>query len=412
MPSLDFDFVRASFPAFNEPSLANTVFMENAGGSYMCAQVMRRLDSYVRQLKLQPYHGSLAATKAGQWMDASYDALTPWLNVTAEEVFFGPSTSQNTYVLAQAVMGWIQPGDEIIVTNQDHEANGGAWRRLAQRGVVIKEWQVQASSGKLALGDLQPLFSAHTKLLVFPHCSNILGDINPVADICDLARQRGVKTVVDGVSYAGHGLPDCQALGADIYLFSLYKVYGPHQGVMVIAPAMQSLLSNQGHFFNDHERTKRLYPAGPDHAQVAASRGVAEYFHDLYRHHYDDHQASPTVQAELVRDLLHGAESAALIPLLDYLSKHPKVRIVGPDTCTQRAPTVSIVVAGHDPQALVRQLGRQGIMCGAGHFYSYRLLQAMGIDPEVGVLRFSMVHYTSAADVAALIKQLDSLLAA
>ena len=230
MASLDIDFVRRQFPAFAEPSLKDTAFFENAGGSYMCQPVLDRLDAYLRQLKLQPYHASPAATKAGQWMDSSYQALAPWLNVRPDEIYFGPSTSQNTYVLAQAVWGWIKPGDEIIVSNQDHEANGGVWRRLAERGVVVHEWQVQPDTGKLLLADLQALLHDRVKLLVFPHCSNILGDINPVAEICALARQYGVRTIVDGVSFAGHGLPDCQALGADVYLFSLYKVYGPHQG--------------------------------------------------------------------------------------------------------------------------------------------------------------------------------------
>ncbi|MDP6968190.1 MAG: aminotransferase class V-fold PLP-dependent enzyme, partial [Gammaproteobacteria bacterium] len=285
MVTLDLDFARRQFPAFAEPSLKGTAFFENAGGSYMCQPVLDRLDTYVRQLKLQPYHASSVSTEAGQWMDNSYQALAPWLNVRPGEIYFGPSTSQNTYVLAQAVWGWIKPGDEIIVTNQDHEANGGVWRRLAERGVLVREWQVQPDTGKLLLTDLQALLHDRVKLLVFPHCSNILGDVNPVADICALAHKYAVRTIVDGVSFAGHGLPDCQALGADIYLFSLYKVYGPHQGVMVIKRDMAHLLTNQSHFFNDQERTKRLCPAGPDHAQVAAAQGVGEYFKALCEHH-------------------------------------------------------------------------------------------------------------------------------
>lgn len=410
MPSLDLDFVRQCFPAFAEPSLANTAFMENAGGSYMCADVMQRLDTYFHQLKLQPYHASPAATRAGEWMDASYEALAPWLNVSPESIYFGPSTSQNTYVLAQAVMGWIEAGDEIIVTNQDHEANGGAWRRLADRGVLVKEWQVDTESGKLHIADLQSLLSDKTKLLVFPHCSNLLGDINPVADICTLAREYGVRTAVDGVSFAGHGLPDCQAMGADIYLFSLYKVYGPHQGIMVITPEMKALLSNQSHFFNADERTKCLYPAGPDHAQVAAARGVGEYFNKLYEHHFNAQEVEPAIKAQAVRKLLHDAEMEVLEPLLAYLREHPAVRIIGPATTLNRAPTISVHIAGKDPFAMSKALGGRGIMCGSGHFYSYRLLAAMGLDPEVGILRFSMVHYTSQEDVAKLISSLDDLL--
>ncbi|MDP6967682.1 MAG: aminotransferase class V-fold PLP-dependent enzyme, partial [Gammaproteobacteria bacterium] len=167
--------------------------------------------------------------------------------------------------------------------------------------------------------------------------------------------------------------------------------------------------TNQSHFFNDQERTKRLCPAGPDHAQVAAAQGVGEYFKALCEHHGiggDDKQQ----RARALRKLLQGAETAQLETLLDYFTEHPKVRIIGPQIATQRAPTVSILVKGHQPMALSRQLGAQGILCGAGHFYSYRLLDAMGLDPQTGVLRFSMVHYTSQQDVQQLLAAMHRLL--
>ncbi len=116
-------------------------------------------------------------------MQSAYGKFSGWLNVGSEEIYFGPSTSQNTYVLAQAMLGWLKEGDEIIVTNQDHEANSGVFRRLAQQGIVVKEWGVDANSGSLNVDHLPALFNKHTKLLVFPHCSNILGEINPVAHI-------------------------------------------------------------------------------------------------------------------------------------------------------------------------------------------------------------------------------------
>src|SRR5579862_4511318 len=128
--ALDLDFVRSPFPAFAQPSLADQTFFENAGGSYPCTQVVSRLHEYYLRLKVQPYYASRASTEAGQWMDASRVQLGRYLGVGADEVHFGPSTSQNTYVLAQAFGKLLKPGDEIIVTDQDHEANSGVWRRL------------------------------------------------------------------------------------------------------------------------------------------------------------------------------------------------------------------------------------------------------------------------------------------
>ncbi|MFT5709015.1 MAG: selenocysteine lyase/cysteine desulfurase [Oceanospirillaceae bacterium] len=409
--SLDLDFVRQQFPAFAEPSLKDSAFFENAGGSYMCQQVMQRLDSYFHNTKVQPYHPYPQAQLAGQQMDDAYTALADWLNVSGDEVYFGPSTSQNTYVLANAMQGWLQAGDEIIVTNQDHEANSGVWRNLAARGMKITQWSVNPETGSLDIEQLQQLFNDKTKLLVFPHCSNILGEINAIADICQLAKKNQVRTVVDGVSFAGHGLPDVSALRADIYLFSLYKVYGTHQGIMVVRSDMNDLLVNQGHYFNSDLREKRLTPAGPDHAQIAAARGVCDYFSAIYQHHFSNADASALEKSKAVHDLFVKAEQQTLQPLLEFFQQHPSIRIIGPQGVENRAPTVAIIVENHSSMALAKALGEKGIMCGAGHFYSLRLLQAMQIDTDDGVLRFSLVHYTGKADVDKLISVLSALIA-
>src|SRR5262249_50071027 len=160
------------------------------------------------------YYVFAASTEAGAWMDASRARLAEYLGVSAGEVHFGPSTSQNSYVLAQALRALLRSGDEIIVTNQDHEANSGAWRRLSSHGVVVKEWRVDPSSGLLELRQLDELLSRRTRLLAFPHASNIVGHINPVADISARAHAVGALSVVDGVSWAPHGFPDVRALQA------------------------------------------------------------------------------------------------------------------------------------------------------------------------------------------------------
>jgi len=407
---LDLDFVRKQFPAFSEPSLKGSAFFESAGGSYMCLQVMDRLERYFRQTKVQPYHLYPQAQLAGSQMDDAHINFANWLNVSEKEIYFGPSTSQNTFVLSQAMLGWLEKGDEIIVTNQDHESNSGVWRKLAQQGIVVKQWNVEAETGSLKIDDLGVLITNKTKLLVFPHCSNILGEINPVAEIAKLARKNGVITLVDGVSYAGHGLPDIDALGVDIYLFSLYKVYGPHQGIMVVRENAAKLLTNQGHYFNASLREKRFTPAGPDHAQVAAATGICDYLTALYDHHFEDKNASTKEKSYALHNLLMQAEKKVLKPLLDFFNSHPMIRIIGPNTVNDRASTVSIIIQGHSSMELANTLGEQGIMCGAGHFYSVRLLEAMGIDTKEGVLRFSLVHYTSSKEVEQLITKLGSII--
>jgi len=409
-PTIDLEFVRSQFPAFAEPRLSRLGFFENAGGSYSCRPVVERLHEYYRRLKVQPYYPYPASREAGEWMDAAYVRLAEYLNVSPEEVHFGPSTSQNTYVLAQAFRGLLRPGDEIVVTNQDHEANNGVWRRLAADGATIKEWRVDRESGALDPAACDALLGERTRLIVFSHCSNVVAEINPVAEIVRKAKAAGALTVVDGVSYAPHGLPDVVALGADVYLFSLYKTYGPHQGLMVIRKPLLEGLGNQGHYFNAAFPRKRLVPAGPDHAQVAAARGIAEYFDALDAHHHRDAAATSLGRPERVRRLLRDAERPLLARLLDYLSAQRAVRLLGPADAKRRAPTVAFATPRRAPSDLVPALAERGILAAAGHFYAVRLLEAMGIDPDRGVLRLSFVHYTSPDDIERVIEALDELL--
>jgi selenocysteine lyase/cysteine desulfurase len=410
MQELDLNFVRQQFPAFSESDLQGTVFMENAGGAYMAKQVIERFNDYFVRCKVQPYYPNPVSMEAGNRMDEAYSSLSHWLNTSPEHLYFGPSTSQNTYVLANAVQDWLVAGDEIIVTNQDHEANTGVWRKLQSKGISVIEWGIDPLTGKLELEALTSLVSEKTKLLTFPHCSNIVGDVNPVKEICAFAKENGIRTIVDGVSFAGHGLPDVSAMGVDAYLFSLYKVYGPHLGCMVISPDFSQHLSNQSHYFNEAVREKRLMPAGPDHAQIAAVKGVSDYFSAIYRHHFGEADLAK-MEPEKLRSLLHNAEEKLVKKLLSYFESKSNIQVIGPKTHKNRAPTIAVIIENHKPWDIAAALGKQGILVGAGNFYSVRLLEALGIDPQTGVLRLSLVHYSSEADIDRFIDVLDSIIA-
>ena len=409
MPKLDSDFIRSQFPAFSESSLQGQAFFENAGGSYACGQVIDRLTRYYRETKVQPYWAFEASAKAGAQMDAAYERIAGYMNVAADEVNFGPSTTQNTYVLANAFRPLWTNGDEIIVTNQDHEANGGAWRRLADRGIVVREWRVNPDTGQLDPADLDTLLTSKTKLVAFPHCSNIVAHINPVREIADKAHSVGAHVVVDGVSYAPHGLPDIEALGADIYLCSLYKVYGPHQGLMVVRGALRDALANQSHYFNENNRRAKLTPAGPDHAQIAAAGGVADYFDAVHAHHFSDDADAPA-RGQRVHDLFRSQEQALLAPLLEHLRGRNDVRLLGPSDAAVRAPTVALQTLRANPHEIAEALAHKGIMAGAGDFYSVRVIEAMGVPADPGALRVSFVHYTTRDEVDKLITALDETL--
>ncbi len=406
--ALDTSFVRSQFPAFSEPGLAGAAFFENAGGSYVCQQVIDRLTRFYTARKMQPYGPYSPSREGGEEMDEARTRLAAMMGVETEELSFGPSTTQNTYVLARAFAQWLKPGDAIIVTNQDHEANTGPWRRLADEGIEVREWGIEPTIGHLDPERLEGLLDERVRLVCFPHCSNVVAEINPVAEITAMAHAAGAFVCVDGVSYAPHGLPDVGRMGADIYLFSTYKTYGPHQGAMVIRRALGELLPNQGHFFNAGTLYKRFTPAGPDHAQIAACAGIADYFDAVAQAHgvTADRRSD---RAASVHDLMRDHETALLQPLLDYLADRNDLRLLGPKWAEGRAPTVAVSLKG-DLHEIVAALGAKGILIGGSDFYAVRPLQAMGIDPECGVLRMSFVHYTTEDEVNRLIAALDEIL--
>ena len=410
MTHLDLDFVRSQFPAFQSPVLSGHAFFENAGGSFPCKPVVDRLARFYTDRKVQPYAPYPGATEGGAEMDEARARLAALMGCAAEELSFGPSTSANTYVLAQAVRLWLRGKNAaIVVTNQDHEANSGVWRRLADEGIEVREWQIDPVTGHLDIATLKPLLAdGRVKLLAFPHCSNVVAEINPVAEICAIAGAAGVRTVVDGVSYAPHGLPDFPELGPDVYLFSAYKTYGPHQGIMLMRAEFGGELPAQGHWFNAGALTKRFTPAGPDHAQIAASAGMADYIDALYAHHFPGTANAPD-RNRAVHDLMRAQEVAVIQPLLDYLAARNDLRLIGPRDGARRAPTVAVAL-DRDAEPVSQALGAEGIACWAGDFYAVRPIEAMGIDRAKGVLRMSAVHYTSPDDVARLISALDRVL--
>jgi selenocysteine lyase/cysteine desulfurase len=219
----------------------------------------------------------------------------------------------------------------------------------------------------------------------------------------------GALAVVDGVCFCPHGLPDIAALGADIYLFSLYKVFGPHVGAMYVRRELAAALPSQAHVFKGDELAGRFTPAGPDHPQVAALNGVIDYMEAVAAGH--GHAGLPVPgRAAAVRQLFRDYECERLQPLLDFLGGCGRVRLIGSTTAAARTPTVAFTVAGRSSASIAGELAARGIGAGVGNFYAWRLLQALGIDTADGVVRVSLVHYTSPEDVDRLIETLRPLL--
>ncbi len=279
---LDIDFVRKQFSQLNdEPDF---VFASNAGGSYVCNQVNELMEHYNRHTRVQPYSRFRTSAEAGEAMDRAKQLWSEALNIDLSELTIGPSTSINTYVMAQATgAGW-RAGDEIVVTNQDHEANSGVWRRKAEeKGVKIRQWEVDLETGLLDSDQLLELLNENTRWVFFTHCSNIVGTANPVKEINQLVKTNSsAKVFVDAVAYAPHHICDLKALGIDGYAFSLYKVFGPHQSLLYVNSEIRNQLASQAHYFNAGTPCYDFNPTGPQHAQVSACVGDIDYFNLLH----------------------------------------------------------------------------------------------------------------------------------
>ncbi|MBE0651186.1 MAG: aminotransferase class V-fold PLP-dependent enzyme [Bacteroidales bacterium] len=406
---LDLNFIRSQFTEFSEPALKGWAFFENAGGSYPCQQVVDRLTNFYTKNKVQPHYPYPASALAGELMDGSYKRMADYLNADETEIHFGPSTTQNVYVLAHAMRPMWNEGDEIIVSCQDHEANAGAWRRLAHRGIKVIEWHVNPETGMLSADDLDRLFSDKTKMVAYPHCSNIIGYINPVKEITRKAHEHGALSVVDGVGMAPHGFPDIKDLGTDIYLFSTYKTFGPHLGVMYVNKDLIGKMENQSHFFKEGITRSMLVPAGPDHAQIAAASGILDYFDAVYEHHFKS-EATPARRNKALNKLFQEHEKELLEHLLNFLRSRDDVRIVGPEQAENRAPIVSIIPKNKSIEEVYAVLTKHKLMTGMGNFYAVRPLLDMNIPANPGVLRISFIHYTSMEEIDQLIEGLKEAL--
>ena len=409
---LDLDFVRAQFPAFSAEETRDWAFFENAGGSYVPATVSDRLARFFVDHKVQPYGAFALSKQAGEEMDESYAAIASLINATEDEITIGPSTTLNFYILAQSLRHLLRVGDEIVVTNQDHEANIGCWRRLSEHGIVIREWRVGKADGELDLNDLEELISDKTRIVCCTLCSNLVGTHNDMAAIAAMAHRVGALVVADGVSYAPHVIPDMKSLGVDFYAYSTYKTFGTHQGVLWGSSEALKKTEGQGHFFNEEKSRYRLNPTGPQHAQIAALAGITEYFDDLHKHHFGESDLGVHERARQTFELVGNHEAKLANLLLDYLKGRDDIRILGQDHATPggRASTIAFHARAMPSKHIAEQLADSKIGVGAGDFYALRCVEALGMDPADGVVRVSMVHYNTVEEVTKLVETIDSIL--
>jgi cysteine desulfurase family protein (TIGR01976 family) len=406
----DVDFAREQFPFFKSDASKEWAFFDNAGGTFPCSAVIDRLTHFYRSNRVQPYGDNALAAAAGEQMDEGRSVMAELLGVSTETLTIGPSTTQNLNTLSIACASFLDKGDEIIVSEQDHEANIGGWERVArQRGATLHIWPANAEDGELDLADLEELLSKRTRIVCVTHCSNIVGTINPVQKIVRLGHSFGARVVIDGVSFAPHSWPDILSTGADVYCFSTYKTHATHLGVMYVASDFLEELTPQCHFFNVERNYARLDAAGPDHASIAALAGLGEFFQTLHSHHFDASDKTLHRKASEVSALMNQHEMSLCKTLLESLKQLP-IRVIGRSNPAGREANISLVCQAVSSSSLASLLAKKGIATKNAHFYAYRLLKKLGVDTNEGVVRFSFAHYNTKNDVMRIVDALASIL--
>lgn len=411
IPVLQLDYVRQQFPAL----AGDWAFFDNAGGSQTLRQVVDRISEFLLTSNVQLGASYDLSQWAGKRLARATQAMATLINAAdPSEVVMGSSTTLLLRILSICLGQTLQPGDEIVVTNCDHEANIGAWRDLAQQGIVIKTWELDPDTLELKLEALEELLSDRTRLVAVTHASNILGTINPIRAIADRVHAQGALLCVDGVAYAPHRLVDMQALDADFYVFSFYKVYGPHHALLYGKREHLLRLPGINHYFIDQSTVPYKFQPGNVNYELSYGMiGLCDYLSELALMHYGANTASDLrQQMQQAFELISMHEEQLSDRLLSYLNQKSNVRVIGRPEAdrTQRVPTISFTVNGISSASIPPQIDPHKIGIRYGDFYAKRLIEALGLQAQAGVVRVSMVHYNTLEEVDRLISLLDHLL--
>jgi cysteine desulfurase family protein (TIGR01976 family) len=332
------------------------------------------------------------------------------MNGVDGEVILGPSTSALLQMLAGCYARALEPNAEIVVAQTGHEANIGPWKSLDRLGFNLRWWEMDPTSFTCPLSRLEELLTDHTRLVAFPHVSNLLGEIVDIEAITELVHAAGARVVVDGVAYAPHRAMDVDAWNVDWYAYSTYKVYGPHMAALWGRRDAISGLNGPNHFFvPDDELPYKFEVGGANHEGCAGIRGLRDYLSFLAD--VPDPHRLDRVAVERAFDVMTACELPLQAHLIEYLRSRDDVRIIGPaDDGPSRVGTISFVHDSKSSAEITAAVDRSGIGIRHGHMYAYHLCENIGLEPEDGVVRTSLVHYNTMEEIERLIEVFEKVL--
>jgi cysteine desulfurase family protein (TIGR01976 family) len=414
--ALDIAYVRAQFPSLTQTVNGHpAVFLDGPGGTQVPQRVIDAISNYLSRDNANTDGAYATSRRTNTMLAEARAAMADFLNCGADEIVFGPNMTTLTYAMSRAIGRDLGPGDEILVTRLDHDANVSPWLALEEKGVTIRWAEIHPGDCTLDVEDLAAKLHSKTKLVAIGYASNAVGTINPVKEIVRLAHSVGALAYVDAVHYGPHGLIDVAALDCDFLVCSTYKFFGPHMGVL----------------FGKREHLQRLRPykvrpltdAVPNrwewgtlnHECIAGITACVDYIADLGRH------ASPetvTRRAAIISafESIHRHEHALMSRLIAGLKKIPSVKIYGitdPSCFAWRCPTLAVRVvnqtADQTPLALATKLGHRGFFTWDGNYYALNLTERLDVEKSGGFLRIGLVHYNTTEEVDRLLEALREI---
>jgi len=407
--SLDTAWVRQQFPSLQtQVNGQAAAFLDGPAGTQVPQQVMDAIQNYLLHDNANTCGAFATSRRTDTMICATRQAMADFFNCAPDEISFGQNMTTITFALARAIAREMNPGDEVVVTTLDHDANVAPWRALEEKGVIVRQVDIRDADCTLDMDDLKRKLNKKTKLVAVGYASNAVGTINPVTEIARLAHSVGALIFVDAVHYAPHGAIDVQALDCDFLACSPYKFFGPHMGTL----------------YGKHQLLMRFAPykvrpapdALPDRWEtgtqvqelIAGIAAAVEYLATLGRRF--DPSAHDRRSALLAAyRVTHEHEMVLLAKLMEGLQRIDGLRIFGitdPAKFDQRCSTVSIRLDGHTPTETANFLGERGIFTWDGNFYALNLTERLGVQAAGGLLRIGLVHYNTAEEVDRLLAAL------
>ncbi len=413
-PMLDLTWIRSQFPALDlEVNGRPAVFLDGPGGTQVPNRVIEAIKDYLVNANANTHGAFLTAQRTEEMLAEAHAAVADLLGCDAREVAFGPNMTTLTFALSRSIGRDIQPGDEIIVTQLDHDANVAPWKALDERGAVIRTADMDIENCTLNLDQLFSLLNDRTRLVAVGYASNAVGTINDVAAITKAAHEAGALCFVDAVHYAPHGPIDVRAIDCDFLGCSAYKFFGPHVGVL----------------YGKAEQLERLRPykvrPAPDeipdcwetgtqnHEGLAGVIAAIGYLEELGRRHSSEPPPDGrTGRRQALLDAMGAVrayERRLAEQLVAGLLEIPGLEFYGMRDTAQfdrRTPTVSIRMNGLHPQKLAAHLGERGLFVWDGNYYAVNVTERLGVEDSGGMVRIGLVHYNTSNEVERLLAAL------